>query len=178
MNAHNSSPLVLELERLTLEQANERARRSRAGARSTLPVRVLAVTPLEAGEFELEVVGEAPDYRTAIAKGSARVLARSRFDRVAALVVVCEASAAPDTSHRPSEHPERREIALSVAVTLEEHPVFRARAVEIGSLAEMTECGDGVVAPDSPLTAQLERVATHAETFRAMRKQLGADAPG
>lgn len=177
MTAHNSSPLVLELERITLEQATERARRSKAGARATLPVRVLAVTPLGAGEFELEVVGEAPDYRTAIAKGSARVLARSRFDGARALVVVCEGSGAPDRSTRPSEHPERRELALSVAVTLETHPTFRARAVELSTLEQLPEFG-GDVAHDSPLVAQLERVATHAETFRAMRKALGADAPG
>lgn len=174
-----SRDLALDLERITLEQATERARRSRShldrrGA--ALPCRVLAVTPCGEGAPDLEVVAEAHNYAEAIAQGSARVYSRSRFDSVAALVLVAEGDAAPHTETRPSEHPERLSVALAVGITLEPHPRLRASIVNARTLERLEDGGSSDA--DSPLAAMLEKVALAAEPLRATRRRLGIDAEG
>jgi len=167
--------LAADLERICLEQALERARRSRSSA--SLPSRVLAVTPCGEDAPELEVVAEATEPQTALARGCARMFSRSRFDTAAALVLIVEGYAAPDTDTRPSEHPDRLSVVLAVATTLEALPTFRASIVNASTLERLdTDAGD--IDRETALVQLLEKAASNAERFRAIRRQLGADAEG
>ena len=170
-----SRDLAADLERICLEQALERARRTRSNA--SLPSRVLAVTPCGEDAPDLEVVGEARTPQDAVARGCARVFSRSRFDTAAALVLVVEGHAAPNHDTRPSEHPDRVRVVLAVATTLEQHPQLRARVINADTLERLDDDA-GDIDRETALVQLLEKAATSAETFRAIRRQLGADAEG
>lgn len=175
-----SRDLMLDLERITREQALERARRSRSYRHSRqagYPCRVVAVTPCGELEPDLEVVGESGNYTDAVALGCATVYARSRFDSVAALVLIAEGNAAPNADTRPSEHSERVGVALAVAVTLEAHPRFRSCVVNADTL-EVVNGGDDPTSGGGLLVEVLEKAALAAEPLRATRRSLGIDAEG
>lgn len=168
--------LLDDLARICREQALERARRSRSRAdqkHAALPCRVLAVTPCGEDAPQLEVVGEAPNYGDAIAAGCAHIFARSRFDDAAAIVLVVE-GVGRARQDEPTPEPSAP-VALAVAITLENHPHIRAAIVHALTL-ELLDASDTMTG--GTVAEILEKAATSAETFRALRRSLGADAEG